>query len=86
MLRDTLVVPSVSIFTEDSLHVVFVRRPGGQIEQREVDMAASSLTRTAIARGVREGETLLLLRPAAHRIRKKIFLSDNTTTQESDNT
>lgn len=86
MLRDTLVVPSVSIFTEDSLHVVFVRHPGGQIEQREVEMAASSLTRTAIARGVREGETLLLLRPAAHCIRKKIFLSDNTTTQESDNT
>lgn len=75
-LRDTLVVPSVCIFDEDSVKVAYVRLPNGHIEQREVETAASSLSQTAIAKGVREGETLLLLRPANHRIKRKVFLND----------
>lgn len=77
VLRDTLVVPSVSIFDEDSVKVAFVRMPNGQIEQREVETAASSLTQTAVARGVRAGEELMLLHPATHRIKRKVFLNDN---------
>ena len=81
MLKDTLLVPSVCIFDEDSLKVAFVQRDNGQIEQREVLTAMASLTQTAVAKGLGEGERVLLLRPASHKIRHKIFLNDNTQRQ-----
>ena len=76
-LHDTLVVPAVSVFDADSTRVVYVLRDNGTIEQREVATAASSLGECVIDRGACEGERLLLLRPAAHRVRHKRFLNEN---------
>ena len=75
LMEDTLVVPSVCVMDADSTKVVFVRQ-NGHIEQREVEVAYSSPSETVIARGVKEKEELLLLRPASGAIRKKNFLKD----------
>lgn len=76
LVRDTLVVPAVSIFDVDSSKVVYVRMPSGYVEQHEVEVACSSLTTAVLARGVEEDDELLLLRPADNRIRRKVYLSE----------
>lgn len=74
LMKDTLVVPSVCIMDADSTKVVFVRSHTGHVEQREVEVAYASSAEAVVARGIEEGEDLLLLRPADGAIRKKTFL------------
>ena len=74
LMEDTLVVPSVCVMDADSMKVVYVKHGSGHIEQREVEIAYASPSETVIARGVKENETLLLLRPTSGAIRKKTFL------------
>lgn len=77
LMTDTLVVPSVCVMDADSTKVVFVRSHTGHVEQREVEVAYASSSEAVIARGVNEGEELLLLRPSDGAIRKKTFLDTN---------
>ncbi|MBR3022604.1 MAG: efflux RND transporter periplasmic adaptor subunit [Bacteroidaceae bacterium] len=74
LLEDTLVVPSVCVMDADSTKVAYVHR-GGHIVQQEVEVAYASPSETVVARGLKEGEELLLLRPTSGAIRKKSFLN-----------
>ena len=74
LMKDTIVVPSVCVMDADSTKVVFVRSHTGHVEQREVEVAYASSAEAVVARGIEEGEDLLLLRPADGAIRKKTFL------------
>ena len=75
LMEDTLVVPSVCILDADSTKVAYVRRDG-HIVQQEVEIAYASPAQTVIARGLNEGDELLLLRPTSGAIRRKNFLKN----------
>lgn len=61
-IADTLVVPTISIFDQDSLKVVYVRK-GHKYEERQVTLGLSSPKMTIVAGGVSEGEQIALIKP-----------------------
>ena len=75
LMKDTLVVPSVCVMDADSTKVAYVRRDGHTVQQ-EVEVAYTSPSQAVIARGLNEGDELLLLRPTSGAIRKKEFLNN----------
>jgi len=74
-MKDTIVTPQVAVYAIDSMKVVFVRMKGGAYEMREVLTGASSMQHVVIDKGLKEGETLSLLRPASNLIRKRTPLA-----------
>lgn len=76
LMEDTLVVPSVCVVDADSAKVAYVCRDGHTVQQ-EVEVAYASPAQTVIARGLNEGDELLLLRPTSGAIRRKQFLNRN---------
>lgn len=63
-LPDTLVVPAVCVCDVDSSKVVYVQKPHGRVEKREVEVALMTTSTAVLAKGVSEGERLRLLGPS----------------------
>ncbi|MDR1517131.1 MAG: hypothetical protein LBS52_03370 [Dysgonamonadaceae bacterium] len=82
-VKDTIVVPQVAVYDEDSVKVVFVARRGGGFEMREVLTGLSSPKETIISDGLREGEVISLLRPSSAHVKKKTFLTKETPVDTS---
>jgi len=55
-------VPTISIFDEDSLKVVYVKK-GRKYEEREVKLGIGSPKMTIIDEGLATGEQIALIRP-----------------------
>lgn len=72
-LKDTLVVPSISVFQEDSIQVVYVKKASGYVRQ-EVGIALQSSKEAVIACGLRGGENIALLQPPASKIKAEVLL------------
>lgn len=61
-IPDVIAVPTISIFDQDSLKVVYVKK-GRRYEAREVTLGIGSPKMTIIDKGLKEGETIALIRP-----------------------
>ena len=79
MLRrvaDTIVVPQIAVFEEDSIKVVYVKMNKG-FERREVLTGLSSPKETIISVGLNLNEKIALLKPASSLIINKKLLIDS---------
>ena len=61
-IPDTIVVPTISIFDKDSLKVVYVQK-GRKHEERIVTLGLTSPKTTIVSEGLKEGETISLIKP-----------------------
>jgi len=61
-IKDTLVVPQVAVFDEDSLKVVYVKNKNG-FEMRQVQTGLSSSKEVIITSGLKENEAVALTKP-----------------------
>lgn len=67
-IPDTLVIPQVAIFEEDSIRVVYVKK-GKVFEKREIKTGTSSLKSAIVSEGLKEKEIISLSKPASELIR-----------------
>ncbi|MDH6533436.1 HlyD family secretion protein [Parabacteroides sp. PM5-20] len=72
-IKDTLVVPQIAIFEEDSMKVVYIKRNRG-FEMRQVETGLSSPKEAIITAGVQKDEILLLSKPKTSLVKKKTVL------------
>ncbi len=73
-LGDTLVVPNVTIFEEDTIKVVYVKLKSGY-ERREIAPGPASSSNSVISAGLKQGEDLAMVKPANHLIKKETLFS-----------
>ncbi|MDD4921103.1 MAG: hypothetical protein PHS30_01350 [Bacteroidales bacterium] len=76
-LRDTIVVPQIAIFEEDSLKFVYVKRTEGY-ERRQVLTGVSSPKKAVIAAGLTGKERLSLIKPSSGDVTLKTLLPAKT--------
>lgn len=62
VLKDTIVVPQITVFDEDSMKVVFVKKDN-LFEKRQVSTGLSSPTNIVITKGLSAGEIISMNRP-----------------------
>jgi multidrug efflux pump subunit AcrA (membrane-fusion protein) len=77
-IKDTLIVPLIAVYEEDSMKVVYVKQKNG-FEMRQVTTGISSLKETIIASGLNTDEIITLSRPKSSFVRNKVFLPKDTT-------
>ena len=68
-IKDTLVVPQVAVFDEDSLKVVYVKNKNG-FEMRQVATGLSSSKDVIITSGLKENDVVALTKPDESLIKK----------------
>jgi HlyD family secretion protein len=67
VLKDTIVIPQITVFEEDSMKVVFVKKDK-LFERRQVSTGLSSPTNIVITQGLRAGEIISMTRPDENQI------------------
>ncbi len=67
VLKDTIVIPQITIFDEDSMKVVYVKKDK-LFEKRQVSTGLSSPTNIVITKGLRAGEIISMTRPGENQI------------------
>jgi multidrug efflux pump subunit AcrA (membrane-fusion protein) len=72
-LKDTIVIPHVALFEQDSIKVVYVVNPTG-FELRQVKTGLSSNKEIVISMGLKVNETITLSKPEDEFINKKTVL------------
>ena len=75
-LTDTVIVPQLAIFDEDSMNVVYVKT-GKHFEKREVLLGASSPKEAVIAAGLSGNEVVTFEKPVTGRIKSTVLLPDS---------
>ncbi len=65
--KGAVAVPVSAIFVEDAARVAYVRGAGGAWERREVEVGLSDSGWSEVTKGLAEGETVSLVRPAGLR-------------------
>jgi multidrug efflux pump subunit AcrA (membrane-fusion protein) len=80
-IKDTLLVPQIAIFEEDSLKVVYVKQ-GKQFDMYQVTTGISSPKEAIITAGLQGDEVISLVRPPASAIRRKQFLLPDSVATE----
>lgn len=75
-VADTLVIPRVAIFEEDSMKFVYVRKKKG-FEARQIETGLASSKEAIVSVGLKEGEILSLIKPAPSRIGSRKLLGDS---------
>lgn len=73
-LPDTLAIPIVAVFDQDSCKVVYVKQGSGYVQQ-EVTTGWQSSQNVVISAGITPGMQLSMIRPKDHQIKAKRFLS-----------
>lgn len=77
-VKDTLVVPQIAIFDEDSRKVVYVKQEKGY-EKRQVVLGQSSPKNAVIVKGLNGSESLSMIKPANTSIKLVTMLPDSTS-------
>lgn len=72
-IGDTIVIPQVAIFEEDSMKVVFVKK-NRKFELRQISTGLSSQKESIVTGGLKRGEVISLIRPPASSIKGKRLL------------
>ncbi|MCC8174413.1 MAG: hypothetical protein LIO65_08650 [Odoribacter sp.] len=74
-VKDTLVIPQISVFREDSIKVVYVQKEKGY-EMREVETGLTSSKEAIVSSGLNYMETVSLTKPPASAIKSRTFLDN----------
>lgn len=74
-VKDTIVVPQIAVFDEDSIKVVYVKTKSGY-EMRQVLQGVSSSKEVIITSGLKENEKISLIKPEASSIKEKTILNE----------
>jgi len=69
-VRDTIVVPQIAIYEEDSLKVVYVKKKN-KYEMRQITTGPSSSKESIVSDGLRPGEVIALIKPPPSMVRGK---------------
>lgn len=77
--KQTVVVPQVALFDEDSMKVVYVRLKRGY-EKRQVSTGRSSQKETVIVAGLEVKESIALIKPSAASVKSVRLLADSIQT------
>ncbi len=75
-VKDTIVIPQIAIFEEDSMKVVFVKR-NKSYEMRQIQTGLSSPKEAVVSSGLRRKETIALTRPPSSMLKGTSLLSDS---------
>ncbi|MDR1454671.1 MAG: hypothetical protein LBJ01_03375 [Tannerella sp.] len=84
-LTDTLIVPQIAVFEEDSIKVVYVKQ-GKKFDMQQVQIGISSPKEAVIVSGLQGNEKISLIRPSPSSIRKRLRLSTDSTQNKPVNT
>ena len=74
-IGDTIVIPQIAIFEEDSMKVVYVKQ-NRKFELRQISTGLSSQKESIVTGGLRRGEEISLIKPHASSIKGKRLLPD----------
>jgi len=69
-VKDTIVIPQITVFEQDSMQVVFVKN-GDKFEMRQVTIGTSSPKSAIVVAGLKVGEKISLVKPSSSLIDKK---------------
>jgi biotin carboxyl carrier protein len=72
-LKDTLIVPQIAVFDEDTMKVVYVKQ-GKKFDMQQVQIGMTSLKEAVITAGLQGGEEISLIKPASSFIRRRLLL------------
>ena len=72
-IKDTLVVPQIAVFEQDSMKVVYVQQKNGY-EMRQVLTGVSSSKEVIITSGLQPEEVIALAKPSASSIKETVLL------------
>ncbi|MDR2139127.1 MAG: efflux RND transporter periplasmic adaptor subunit [Tannerella sp.] len=84
-VKDTLIVPQIAVFEEDSIKVVYVKR-GKKFDMQQVQIGISSPKEAVIAFGLQGNEEIALMKPSSSSLRKRVFLPVDSTRNKPVNT
>jgi multidrug efflux pump subunit AcrA (membrane-fusion protein) len=73
LVKDTIVIPQIAIFEQDSMPVVFVKK-GDKFEMRQVSVGISSPKSAIIVAGLKVGDKISFIKPGSSLIEKKTLL------------
>ena len=71
---DTIVIPQIAIFEEDSIRVVYVQR-NKKFEMRQIATGLSSSKESIVSDGLKPGEVIALIKPPSAMVKGKTLLS-----------
>lgn len=77
---DTIVVPQIAIFEDDSIKVVYVKK-GNKFEKRQILTGISSPKEAIITNGLQKGEIISLIKPSDSSIKNLVLLPLDTITK-----
>lgn len=75
-MKDTVFIPQVALFSEDSIKAVFVKDKNGY-EMRQVETGLSSNKEVVVIAGLNGGEQIALIRPKESAVRNRVMLPDS---------
>ncbi len=75
-VKDTLTIPQIAIFEQDSMKVVYVERKKG-FEMRQILVGESSPKEAVVAKGLFLDESIALSRPKESQVKSRKILSDS---------
>ncbi len=84
IIPDTIVVPQVAIFEQDSMDVVYVKK-GKHFEKRQIEIGTSSLKSAIVSAGLQPNEVISLSKPAGQLIQgEKLLPKPKKETKKED--
>lgn len=81
-VKDTLIVPQIAVFEEDSIKVVYVRR-GKKYDMQQIMTGLSSPKDAIVTSGLQGGEEISLTKPPLSSIRKRLYLQPDSISKDS---
>ena len=81
-IKDTVVIPQIAVFEEDSMKVVYVKKNSGY-EMRQILQGIASPKNVIVAAGLERKETISLSKPESSLVNKKVLLPDSIVEQNA---
>jgi len=72
-VQDTIVIPQLAIFDEDSMKIVYVKKDKNY-EKRQIKVGSTSLEKAIVTAGLKTGEQLSLIKPSTAQIKMTTLL------------
>lgn len=80
-VKDTIIVPQIAIFDEDSMKIVYVKQEKG-FEKRQVKIGPSSPKIAVIVKGLSGKESLSMIKPSSATVKMTTLLPDSAVTNK----
>lgn len=75
-VKDTIVVPQIAVFDEDSIKVVYIKN-GDRFQMRQIQMGLTSHKEAIISEGLKGNEIISLSKPKHSLIKDRVLLQDS---------